>query len=74
MIIGPIYIVPFFPEIYNEKICLNLIILLQVINDHDLVTLYRTKENKISACTGIKNVVGSIIIEAHNPKGIPSWL
>ena len=35
--------------------------------------LYRTK-NKNSACTGIKNVVASIIIEAHNPKGSPDWL
>ena len=72
MIIGPICIVPFFPEIYNQKIYLNVIILLQVINGHGLVTLYRTKENKISACTGIKHVVSSIIIEAHKPKVIPS--
>ena len=43
-------------------------------NDHELLTLYCTKENKISACTGIKNIVGLIIIEAYNPKGIPSYL
>ena len=43
-------------------------------NDHELLTLYCTKENKISACAGIKNIVGLIIIEACNPKGIPSWL
>ena len=62
----------FFSEIYNQKIYLNIIILSQVINDHDLIMLYRTKENKISPCTGIKNVVASIIVEARNPKGIPS--
>ena len=63
----------FFSEIYNQKNYLNIIILSQVINDHDLTMLYCTKENKISPCTGIKNVVASIIVEARNPKGIPSW-
>ena len=60
--------------IKKEKKKKILIILLQVINDHDVVTLYRTNKNTISSCTGIKNVVGSIIIETHNPKGIPTWL
>ena len=64
----------FFSEIYNQKIYLNIIILSQVINDHDLIMLCRTKENKISPCTGIKNVAASVIVEARNPKGIPSWL